>query len=145
MDKNQALTTVKNFLETWEDHSTLKQGYADFMAEDIVWENTGLSPVHGRSNALDLVDKSIGTWGRYKVEGVCKNIFADGNIVFVERVDLMKQENGEVFCEVPIAGVFEVNDDGKIASWKDYYDPKNMLKSMSEFIKRNETEREPSE
>ena len=46
--------------------------------------------------------------------------FADGSTVFNERLDRFRIGDG--WLELPIAGVFEVDDDGKITLWRDYFD-----------------------
>jgi len=47
-----------------------------------------------------------------------------GGTVFVERRDLVTIESKDV--AVHLVGVFEVDDDGKIASWRDYFDSREI-------------------
>ena len=49
-----------------------------------------------------------------------KNIAASGNVVFTERSDSWTM-NGVKVVE-PFVGVFEVNSEGKISRWCDYFD-----------------------
>ena len=42
------------------------------------------------------------------------------NVVFNERLDRFKMNGG--WLELPVAGVFEVNENGKISLWRDYFD-----------------------
>ena len=44
-----------------------------------------------------------------------------GNIVFCERLEIVGSSRGYEM-RVPIVGVFEIDDAGKIAAWRDYYD-----------------------
>jgi limonene-1,2-epoxide hydrolase len=131
---NENEQVVRDFIRTWERHDTLRQGYETFIAEDCLWENTGLRPIRGRDAVLALLERSIETWGEYSVHGEPAHVAIAGDIVFVERRDVMKDASDTPFCEVPIAGVFEVSD-RKIVRWSDYYDPKPMLRAMDAAIK----------
>jgi limonene-1,2-epoxide hydrolase len=126
---------VLSFIESWENHDSLRDGYANYMAEDCLWENTGLKPIVGRDAVLALVDRSIETWGRYTVHTTCHHVAVTGDLVFVERHDLVNDENGSHLYEMPIVGVFEVID-GKIKRWSDYYDPKPMFASINQAAAR---------
>ena len=44
----------------------------------------------------------------------------DGNTVINERVDTIKMKGKS--ADIPVAGVFELNNAGKIAVWRDYFD-----------------------
>lgn len=48
------------------------------------------------------------------------HIAANGNVVFTERLD-HSFRNGQ-WVEVPLVGVFELNDEGKISQWREYLD-----------------------
>jgi limonene-1,2-epoxide hydrolase len=43
-----------------------------------------------------------------------------GNVVVNERLDRFRI--GEGWLELPVAGFFEVTDDGRISVWRDYFD-----------------------
>jgi limonene-1,2-epoxide hydrolase len=53
-----------------------------------------------------------------------KNLVVSGGIVMVERVDIFEMQ-GKSF-DVEISGVFEVNGDGRITRWRDYYDMRSL-------------------
>ena len=44
----------------------------------------------------------------------------NGNVVMNERVDILHMNERDV--ELPVMGVFELTDDGKISGWRDYFD-----------------------
>lgn len=68
-------------------------------------------------------------------EGVDEVVFeilrqtATGNVVMNERVDRFRV--GEKWIDLPVAGVFEVDDDGKISLWRDYFDLATMTDQMA--------------
>jgi limonene-1,2-epoxide hydrolase len=49
-----------------------------------------------------------------------KKLIAAGGTVVVERVDVFEMMDKSF--DVEISGVLEVNADGRIARWRDYYD-----------------------
>ncbi len=54
----------------------------------------------------------------------------DGNVVFNERVDEIVMENGKK-VDVPVVGMFELNEAGKIKVWRDYFDLATFTKQTS--------------
>ena len=44
-----------------------------------------------------------------------------GNTVMNERVDTLVMKSGKT-AVIPVVGVFELNDAGKIVVWRDYFD-----------------------
>ena len=55
-----------------------------------------------------------------RVEWVVNRSVESGNVVFNERVDRFEISSG--WLELPVAGVFEVDDDGLITLWRDDFD-----------------------
>ncbi|HQN47406.1 MAG TPA: limonene-1,2-epoxide hydrolase family protein, partial [Rugosibacter sp.] len=49
------------------------------------------------------------------------NIAANGHVVFTERVDRFRFKNGGKL-DLPVNGVFELTEEGKIAHWREYWD-----------------------
>lgn len=60
------------------------------------------------------------TTGIDEVEFVIHRQVSAGNTVLNERSDRFRL--GETWIDLPVAGVFEVNDDGLITLWRDYFD-----------------------
>jgi limonene-1,2-epoxide hydrolase len=50
-----------------------------------------------------------------------------GNIVFLERLD--RHLFGDKWVELPVTGVYEVND-GQITYWRDYFDVATIMSQM---------------
>jgi limonene-1,2-epoxide hydrolase len=51
-------------------------------------------------------------------------------VVFNERVDTLVMKNGKK-ADVRVAGMFELNDAGKIKVWRDYFDLATFTKQVS--------------
>ena len=56
------------------------------------------------------------------------NIASSGSAVFVQRLDSMMTKNGSLKCH--LVAVFEVEPDGKIRSWREYYDSKEITSQV---------------
>ena len=54
---------------------------------------------------------------------------AAGSTVMNERTDRFRV--GEAWIDLPVAGVFEVSDDGRISLWRDYFDLATMTEAMA--------------
>ena len=88
-----------------------------FFADDAVYHNIPLAPAHGK----DAIRTTLETFvpGSPEIDFVMLNVASSGSVVFTERID--KMSFGGRRIELPVAGVFEV-DDGKIKAWRDYFD-----------------------
>ena len=54
-----------------------------------------------------------------------------GRTVINERID--RFEIGDGWLELPLAGIFEVNDDDKISLWLDYFDMGSYTRQMAKL------------
>ena len=52
------------------------------------------------------------------------SIASSGTAVFIERLDSMATKNGPL--KIHVAAVFDVDADGRIAAWREYYDSKEI-------------------
>lgn len=51
-----------------------------------------------------------------------KAVAANGRVVFTERVDYSKRGEGSEWRAIPLAAVFELDDEGRITAWREYLD-----------------------
>jgi limonene-1,2-epoxide hydrolase len=51
-------------------------------------------------------------------------------VVFNARIDTIVMKNGKK-ADIPVAGIFELNDSGKIKIWRDYLDLTTFTKQIS--------------
>lgn len=123
---SDAIEVVRRFFDgldttTWEEA-------ADFVAksvtENFVWENTGLPTVQGPEAAREFFLSFAQFAPMVGVKVEWKAIAASGSTVITERIDYMVDASGESLIALPIAGTLEVADDGRIAAWRDYFDPR---------------------
>lgn len=102
-----------------EDFETIEELFAD----DLVYENVGLSRIRGGHRTAKLLSR---IQGRVGFEVKIHRIAADGNAVLTERTDALIF--GPLRIQFWVCGVFEVRD-GRITLWRDYFDLYDMLKA----------------
>jgi limonene-1,2-epoxide hydrolase len=112
---SDAVDLIRRFCEAFDRRDT--EAILDFLAEDAVYHNMPMAPVRGRAGIKTVLNMFLTP--AQEVEFVILNIATAGNVVLTERVDRFVL--GDRTVELPVAGVFEV-DDGKIAAWRDYFD-----------------------
>lgn len=63
---------------------------------------------------------------QYKLFADCTcdmlNVAVSGNVVFTERVDTCRQLADNSETTTHLVGIFELSDDGKVQSWREYWD-----------------------
>jgi limonene-1,2-epoxide hydrolase len=94
-------------------------GACELLAPDIHYDNVPMEPKHdGRDTVRDVLKMFLGA--SPTVEWRVERQTATGSVVMNERVDCF--EMGGKPLAIPVAGIFEVNDDGLITLWRDYFD-----------------------
>jgi limonene-1,2-epoxide hydrolase len=107
----RAVETVLYALQD-EDFDTAEAG----MADNIVWQNAGISTMRGRKRIMKLFRLGEGRGG---FEVKFHRIAAEGNAVLTERTDAITI--GPFRLQFWVCGVFEVHG-GQITLWRDYFD-----------------------
>ncbi len=113
------LEVVDQFRQAWLVGDLEK--VCSLVTDDIFYHNMPRPSMSGldafRTYMLGYEER----FGRFlSVNWEIKNIVGGGSVVFIERVSHITFANGRKI-DCPIVGVFEVRD-GKISSWKDYFD-----------------------
>ncbi len=103
----------------------------EMLGEDISYENVPMQPITGRDAVRATLAGFLGVASA--VEWPVSSQFESGNRVANERVDRFKI--GEGWLEMPVAGFFEVNDDGLITLWRDYFDLATYTDQMAALTK----------
>jgi len=109
-------TVVREFIACWSDGDARK--LADFFSDDAVVWNDGRTTVRGREAIHEHLKMQLTACTDCTFEITHSSV--SGNVVFNERIDRMKVVGAPV--ELPVAGVFEVDDAGKLMAWRDYFD-----------------------
>jgi len=118
IDKQEKqIKTVKGFCSAW-DRMDL-DAIMGYMSEDAVYDNLPLETLKGQEAIANFIG------GFFKVATSAKfnilQLVADDDRVVTERVDSFGFAEGGV-DELPVLGIFEFNDGGKISAWREYWD-----------------------
>jgi len=85
---------------------------------EVAYENMPMQPIVGADNVSAALSSFLGN--ATEVDWPVSRQLVDGNTVANERVDRFKIGDG--WLELPVAGFFEVDADGLITLWRDYFD-----------------------
>jgi len=119
-----AETVVRKYLAAWK-RSDLDE-LVSFISDDAVFTDGPRGVHHG----IDAIRAELETMVKVvpSTSVDIKKLVASGGTVMVERVDSFKL-GGKPF-DLEVAAVFDVDDNGRIKRWRDYYD----LKSLEDRI-----------
>lgn len=98
-----------------------------FFSEDAVYHNIPVEPVKGHAAIEGILQQFIGPATEAEFEMLA--IASAGNKVLTERVDRFTIMGKKI--ELPVMGTFEVNNEGKITVWRDYFDMAQFTKQMA--------------
>lgn len=99
-----------------------------FFSEDAVYHNIPIAPVEGREAIRAVLAQFIGpatTAAKFEL----RNLSASGPLVLTERVDSFTINGKDV--ALPVMGCFEVDGEGKITAWRDYFDMNQFTQQLS--------------
>ncbi len=91
---------------------------AALLADDVLYDNVPMPNIIGRDAVAAAMAAFIGP--ATSVEWPVSRQVVMGNCVVNERVDKFHFTNGSIV--MPVCGVWEVNDEGLITLWRDYFD-----------------------
>lgn len=94
------------------------EGAVAHLHPDVSYENMPITPIVGVEAVAGALSSFLGP--ATEVEWPVSRQEVIGRTVFNERLDRFKI--GEGWLELPVAGVFEVDEHGRITLWRDYFD-----------------------
>lgn len=108
---------VRAFSAAWgrADLDAIMAAFAD----DAVYHNMPMDPLKGK----DAIRAGIESFFKMSPSGIqfeILNQVVSGSLVLNERIDTFETENGQI--SAPVAGVFEIDEAGRIRAWRDYFD-----------------------
>lgn len=93
-------------------------GACELVSADVEYDNVPMGKNHGPDGIKAFLAPMVE--GLDDVEFVVHRQTATGGLVMNERTDRFNL--GGTWIDLPVAGVFEVGDDGLITLWRDYFD-----------------------
>lgn len=106
---------ITEFCELWSNPDP--DVLASYFAEDAVYHNVPMEPVHGRDAIRSFIAGFLSTFDGIDFR-IHRQISTDG-LVMNERTDMLR--GASKTTPLPVMGVFELVD-GKITAWRDYFD-----------------------
>ena len=97
------------------------------LTDDVSYENVPVTPVVGKEAVRSTLEGFLRP-ARAVDWPVLREVVV-GNVVVNERLD--RFEIGDGWLELPVAGFFEVTDDGLISRWRDYFDMATYMNQLS--------------
>jgi limonene-1,2-epoxide hydrolase len=88
-----------------------------------------MQPIVGREAMAATLEMFLGAAN--EVDWVIVRQQEIGDVVFNERID--RFQIGEGWLELPVAGVFEVDEHGLISLWRDYFDMASYQRQLAEL------------
>jgi limonene-1,2-epoxide hydrolase len=116
LSRNEQLT--RDFFDAWEreDEAAILAAFA----EDAVYHNIPYKPVSGSEKIKKAIQGFLKT-GDNMTFAINKLVIA-GDSVVTERVDGWSYKGEQK--SLPVLGILEFNDAGKITGWREYFDVK---------------------
>jgi limonene-1,2-epoxide hydrolase len=116
---------VKNFCAAIPKRDV--KDICSFFAADAVYHNIPVEPVKGHAAIEAVLQQFIGPATEAEFEMLA--IATAGNKVLTERIDRFTIMGKKI--EIAVMGTFEVNGEGKITAWRDYFDMAQFTKQMA--------------
>lgn len=120
------IETIESFIAAWDEFD-LEKIYS-FMADDIEWTDIPLSTVKGIDQVRAKMD---GFPGVEAASFEMHFIAANGNNVLTERTDWFQMKGKK--RTIRVMGTFELNDEGKIKRWRDYFDSAEFAREFGDL------------
>jgi len=102
----------------------------ELVTPDVEYDNVPMGKNFGPDGIKAVLGAMVDGVGA--VEFVVNRQLVVGNVVVNERVDRF-EVNG-TWIDLPVAGFFEVDDDGLISLWRDYFDMPTLMNQMTEVL-----------
>ena len=131
---DSAASVVRRFMATWPRFDV--DEVIGFFSEDAVYTDGPRGTYSGTDEIRAEMETIVQLVPSTTAD--VKSLVASGGTVMVERVDVFDMM-GQTF-DVEIAGVFEVDDNGRISRWRDYYDMRSLEERVGAALAPSATE-----
>jgi limonene-1,2-epoxide hydrolase len=119
-DSHAPIAIVKSFLNAMA-RKDYDRGLA-MVSDHCEYDNVPIGKVRGKDAIRGVLEPFFAP--TLENEFVFRREVADGRTVFIERLD--RHHLADRWVELPVTGVFEVND-GLITLWRDYFDAATII------------------
>jgi len=120
---------VLEFCAMWEEPGGPDKAIRKFFTADSIWENHGMAITTGQEEAIALNAAFAEKFGMATIWIEQLSVAVTGNKVLTERIDHLRDAEGNTIGSFPVMGIFLVEGD-KITEWRDYFDSAGALQPM---------------
>jgi len=120
----QAEHVVSEFCAAWSRLNV--DQIMSFFTDDAVYHNIPMPVAKGKEVIRKTIEGLLK--GTVSIKFDILHSATAGNVVMNERVDSF-EANGK-HISLPVMGVFEITNDGKIKAWRDYFDLEMYMKQI---------------
>jgi limonene-1,2-epoxide hydrolase len=108
--------TVRDFFGAWVQRDP--ERLTSFFATEGTWSEANRQAAKGHMEILPVFELQTSFGSDFSFE--FKRLEVVGDTVFTERIDRFVINDTPM--AVPVAGIFDFDEDGRITAWRDYYD-----------------------
>ena len=101
----------------------------ELVSDDLEYDNVPMGKNIGPDGLKGFLAPLVD--GVDEVQFVVHRQVAAGNLVLNERTDRFKV--GDAWMDLPVAGIFEVDGEGRIVLWRDYFDMPTLTEQMAKL------------
>ncbi|MFA7553491.1 MAG: limonene-1,2-epoxide hydrolase family protein [Spongiibacteraceae bacterium] len=115
---------IRQFEKSWP--ADLRQALS-ILADDAYYQMVvpTIKSVHGKEAIIDALEVMKTKVADQRHEII--NVASSGDVVFTERIDYSLRH--QKWVPIPLVAVFEINDEGKICTWREYLDLYSNMKN----------------
>jgi len=99
------------------------------VSETVSYENVPMKPISGRDNVAATLEMFLTQASN--VDWRIVSQWAVDRTVINERID--RFQIGDGWLELPVAGIFEIDDNDQIVLWRDYFDMNTYVTRLAEL------------
>ena len=124
--------SVEEFFAAWRvSFDALLDSFDRHLADDARWEQSALPTTRTKAEALELLKAFRDQIELGAIDVDLANVAVDGSVVLTERVDHLRRDDGSLIASFPVMGTLEFDGDGKIAVWREVFDPRAALELLA--------------
>lgn len=123
MSDTENVVRVRGFFQRWEvSFEELCNSFRDLLTPEGEWENVGFLITHGAEETIREILEPGHARGMDTVKVDLVRIAEVDGAVWSERVDHVRLPDGTVAASVRVVGVMEINSEGRVSAWREYFD-----------------------
>jgi limonene-1,2-epoxide hydrolase len=123
---------ITAFFAAWDQgFDAAIAAFEEHLADDARWEQSALPTTTSKAEAIGLMQGFRAQLGMEAIGVDLLHIAENDGVVLTERVDHLKDAAGEIIVSFPVMGILELDSDGRIKAWREFFDPRAALELLA--------------